>query len=244
MLEVKNIDVAYGDVQVLWDVSFEVKEGEILVLVGANGAGKSTTLRAVSGLIPKCQGSIRLAGESLLELPPHRIVARGVSHAPEGRHILSALTVDENLRMGAFTLGRDRAAIEENRRRVYSLFPRLAERARQLGGTLSGGEQQMLCIGRALMARPRLLLLDEPSLGLAPQLVKLIFTTIGEIHAHGVTILLVEQNARAALSIAQRGYVFETGRMVLSGPASELLRDERVRRAYLGERAPAADTPG
>ena len=233
----------YGHVHALRDVDLRVDEGEIVTLLGANGAGKSTTLRAISGLIPGCRGQIMFAGEPILKLPAHRIVARGISHAPEGRHIFSALTVHENLNMGAFTLGADRAAVEENRRRVYSLFPRLEERAHQLGGTLSGGEQQMLCIGRALMARPRLLLLDEPSLGLAPQLVKLIFATIREINARGVTVLLVEQNARAALRIAHRAYVFETGRIALAGPAAELLRDERVRRAYLGERARPAAGP-
>ncbi len=241
LLEIRKLNAYYGRVHVLKDVDLRVDEGEIVTLIGANGAGKSTTLRAVSGLLPARQGEILFAGDSIVGLPAHRIVARGISHAPEGRRIFSALTVAENLHMGAYTLGDDRAAIAENRRRVYGLFPRLQERARQLGGTLSGGEQQMLCIGRALMARPRLLLLDEPSLGLAPQLVKLIFATIREINARGVTVLLVEQNARAVLRIAHRAYVFETGRIALSGPAADLLRDARVRQAYLGERlAPAA----
>jgi branched-chain amino acid transport system ATP-binding protein len=222
-------------VQALRGIDVRVEEGEIVTLLGANGAGKSTTLRAISGLVSSCRGVIALAGQGILGLPAHRIVALGISHAPEGRGIFGALSVDENLNMGAFTLGDDRAAIEANRRRVFDLFPRLEERRDQLGGTLSGGEQQMLCIGRALMARPRLLLLDEPSLGLAPQLVRLIFETIREINARGVTVMLVEQNARAALKIAHRGYVLETGRIALSGPAADLLADERVRRAYLGE---------
>jgi branched-chain amino acid transport system ATP-binding protein len=216
-------------------IDLTVAEGEIVALIGANGAGKSTTLRAISGLVPARAGRLLFAGEDLAGRPAHRIVAAGISHAPEGRRIFTTLSVTENLRMGAYTLGADRAAIEENRERVYQLFPRLAERRGQLGGTLSGGEQQMLCIGRALMARPRLLLLDEPSLGLAPLLVKTIFAAVAEINARGVTVLLVEQNARAALRLAHRAYVLETGRIALSGPAAGLLADERVRRAYLGE---------
>ena len=235
LLRIQNLTAAYGHVQALKGIDLSVEEGEIVTLLGANGAGKSTTLRAISGLVPRCRGAIELGGEGILGLPAHRIVALGISHAPEGRGVFAALSVDENLAMGAFTLGDDRAAIEANRRRVFELFPRLAERREQLGGTLSGGEQQMLCIGRALMARPRLLLLDEPSLGLAPQLVKLIFETIREINARGVTVLLVEQNARAALKVAQRGYVLETGRVALAGAAGDLLADERVRKTYLGE---------
>jgi branched-chain amino acid transport system ATP-binding protein len=222
-------------VQALKGIDLAVEEGEIVTLLGANGAGKSTTLRAISGLVPSCRGTIVLAGQEVLGLPAHRIVALGISHAPEGRGIFATLSVTENLNMGAFTLGDDHAAIAENRRRVFDLFPRLEERRDQLGGTLSGGEQQMLCIGRALMARPRLLLLDEPSLGLAPQLVRLIFETIRQINARGVTVLLVEQNARAALKVAHRGYVLETGRVALSGRAADLLADERVRKVYLGE---------
>jgi len=215
-------------------ISLAVEEGEIVALIGANGAGKSTTLCTISGITRPRAGKILFGGAEIQGWPAHRIVAQGISHAPEGRRIFTTLTVAENLNMGAYLLGSDRAGIEENRARVYNLFPRLAERAEQLGGTLSGGEQQMLCIGRALMARPRLLLLDEPSLGLAPLLVRTIFTAIREINARGVTILLVEQNARAALRIAQRAYVLETGRVVLAGAAAELLEDERIRRAYLG----------
>jgi len=225
----------YGHIHALKGVSLEVHEGEIVTLIGANGAGKSTTLRSISGLAPPREGSIAFAGQPIHNLAAHRIVALGIAHAPEGRQIFSTLTVTENLSMGAYALGRDRAVIEENRKRVEELFPRLRERREQLGGTLSGGEQQMLCIGRALMARPRLLLLDEPSLGLAPRLVQTIFETIREINARGVTILLVEQNARAALRIARRAYVLETGRVALAGEASALLADERVRGAYLGE---------
>ncbi len=235
LLQLEELHTYYGHIHALKGVDLEVAEGEIVTLIGANGAGKSTTLRAISGLLPAREGEIRFAGESLRGVPAHRIVQRGISHAPEGRQIFSTLTVTENLNMGAYVLGNDREAIEDNRRRAFELFPRLEERRQQLGGTLSGGEQQMLTIARALMANPRLLLLDEPSLGLAPLLVKLIFATIREINARGVTVLLVEQNARAALSIAHRGYVLETGRVVLSGPAAELLADARVRRAYLGE---------
>jgi branched-chain amino acid transport system ATP-binding protein len=236
LLKVENLNTYYGRVHALKGVSLEVEEGQIVSLIGANGAGKSTTLRTISGLVRPREGGILFKGESIHEVPAHAIVERGISHSPEGRQILSTLTVDENLNMGAYVLGSDKQAIEENRRRVFDLFPRLKERRRQLGGTLSGGEQQMLTIGRALMARPSLLMLDEPSLGLAPILVKTIFDTIREINGRGVTVLLVEQNARAALKIAHQAYVLETGRVVLSGPAGELLQDERVRKAYLGER--------
>lgn len=235
LLEIENLHTFYGHVHALKGINLEVDEGEIVCLIGANGAGKTTTLRTISGLIRPREGQIGFDGQSINSLPAHRIVEQGISQAPEGRQVFSTLTVMENLNMGAYTLGGDKKAIEENRRRVFSLFPRLQERKKQLGGTLSGGEQQMLTIGRALMARPRLLMLDEPSLGLAPMLVKAIFQTIREINARGVTILLVEQNARAALKIAHRGYVLETGQGVLSGPAELLLRDERVRKAYLGE---------
>jgi branched-chain amino acid transport system ATP-binding protein len=226
---------AYGRVVALKSISLSIDEGEVVALIGANGAGKSTTLRTVSGIVPLRSGRIIFADTEIQGWPAHKIVAAGVGHAPEGRRIFTTLTVNENLNMGAYLLGADRASIEKNRARVYELFPRLAERRKQLGGTLSGGEQQMLCIGRALMARPRLLLMDEPSLGLAPLLVKTIFGAIREINARGTTVLLVEQNARAALRIAHRAYVLETGRVALSGPAAELLRDERVRRVYLGE---------
>jgi branched-chain amino acid transport system ATP-binding protein len=236
LLKVENLHTYYGHVQALKGIDLTVNGGEIVTLIGANGAGKTTTLRTISGLISPHQGHIVFSDQDISGFPAHRIVEEGISHAPEGRNVFSTLTVMENLAMGAYSLGGDREAIEENRRRVFSLFPRLEERKNQLGGTLSGGEQQMLTIGRALMARPRLLMLDEPSLGLAPMLVRAIFETIREINARGVTVLLIEQNARAALKVAHRGYVLETGKVVLSGPAEELLQDERVRKAYLGER--------
>ncbi len=235
LLEVEGIHTYYGQVEALKGISLTVEEGEVATLIGANGAGKSTTLRSISGLVPPRQGRIVFAGEEITRLPAHQIVARGVCHVPEGRQVFATLTVHENLAMGAYTLGHDHRTIAANRRRVYTLFPRLEERQRQLAGTLSGGEQQMLAIGRALMARPRLLLLDEPSLGLAPLLVKAIFQTLQEINAAGVTVLLVEQNARAALRLAHRGYVLETGRIVRAGPARELREDPGVRKAYLGE---------
>jgi len=234
-LKIENLHTYYGHVHALKGVNLEVEEGEVVTLIGANGAGKTTTLRTISGLIRPREGRVEFGGQAINDVPAHRIVEEGISHAPEGRQVFTTLTVMENLNMGAYTLGGDREAIAENCRRVFNLFPRLEERKNQLGGTLSGGEQQMLSIGRALMARPRLLLLDEPSLGLAPLLVKAIFDTVREINARGVTILLVEQNARAALKIARRGYVLETGKVVLSGPAQDLLQDERVRKAYLGE---------
>jgi branched-chain amino acid transport system ATP-binding protein len=235
LLHIENLHTYYGSVQALKGINLEVEEGEIVTLIGANGAGKSTTLRTISGLIRPREGQITFGDQDITRLPAHRIVEAGISHAPEGRQIFSTLTVTENMNMGAYSLGGDTEAIEENRHRVFSLFPRLEERKNQLGGTLSGGEQQMLTIGRALMARPRLMMLDEPSLGLAPMLVKAIFDTVREINARGVTVLLVEQNARAALKVADRGYVLETGQVVLSGSAKELLQDERVRKAYLGE---------
>ncbi len=236
MLAVENLHVSYGHVHALKGITFELKEGEILALLGANGAGKSTTLRAISGLVAPRAGRILFAGKDLGKVPAHEIVRMGVAHAPEGRRVFATLTVEENLILGGYSRGRDRKGLEETRRQVYELFPRLYERRRQLAGTLSGGEQQMLSIGRALMAAPRLLLLDEPSLGLAPLLVREIFQTIKEINARGVTILLVEQNARAALRLAHRGVVLEAGRMVLAGSARELLGDERVKKAYLGEK--------
>ncbi len=235
LLEIENLHSYYGHVHALKGISLEVEEGEIVTLIGANGAGKTTTLRTVSGLLPPREGRVVFDGQVLNGVPAHQIVNMGISQAPEGRKVFTTLTVQENLNMGAYSLGSDRQAIEENRRRVFELFPRLEERKRQIAGTLSGGEQQMLSIGRALMARPKLLMLDEPSLGLAPMLVKAIFETIEEINRGGVTILLVEQNARAALRLADKGYVLETGRTILSGSAEELIRDERVRKAYLGE---------
>jgi branched-chain amino acid transport system ATP-binding protein len=235
LLEIENLHSYYGHVHALKGISLEVAEGEIVTLIGANGAGKTTTLRTVSGLLPPREGRVVFDGQVLNGVPAHQIVNLGISQAPEGRQVFATLTVQENLSMGAYSLGSDRQAIEENRRRVFELFPRLEERKSQIAGTLSGGEQQMLSIGRALMARPKLLMLDEPSLGLAPMLVKAIFETIEEINQGGVTILLVEQNARAALRLADKGYVLETGRTILSGSAEELIRDERVRKAYLGE---------
>ncbi len=235
ILEVRDLHAYYGHVHALKGVSLSLAAGEIVALIGANGAGKSTTLRAISGLVRPRSGDILIAGRSTRDLPAHQIVYLGVSHAPEGRKIFSTLTVNENLNMGAYSLNSAKAVIETHRERVFQLFPRLAERRHQLAGTLSGGEQQMLAIGRALMSDPKILLLDEPSLGLAPLLVRAIFDTIREINATGVSILLVEQNARAALRLAHKGYVLETGRIVLAGPADQLLADARVRKAYLGE---------
>ncbi|MCZ7543759.1 MAG: ABC transporter ATP-binding protein [Anaerolineae bacterium] len=235
LLELRDVNTYYGNVRALKDVSLKVDEGQIVTLIGANGAGKSTTLRTVSGLVRPQSGEIVFDGAPIHRMPAHRIVFQGLTQAPEGRQVFPTLTVNENLNMGAYSLGNDREAVEANRERVYRLFPRLAERKAQLGGTLSGGEQQMLSIGRALMARPKLLMLDEPSLGLAPLLVQAIFDTIRAINEQGVTILLVEQNARAALRLADYGYVLETGAIPLEGPAEALLHDERVRKAYLGE---------
>jgi branched-chain amino acid transport system ATP-binding protein len=235
ILDVQDVHTYYGHVHALKGISLAVKPGEIVALIGANGAGKTTVLRTVSGLLRPREGDVRIAGRSVRGIPAHQIVYMGVSHAPEGRKIFSTLSVNENLNMGAYSLGNQRARIEEHRERVFRLFPRLRERRNQLAGTLSGGEQQMLAIGRALMADPKVLLLDEPSLGLAPLLVRAIFDTVWQINASGVAILLVEQNARAALRLAHTAYVLETGNIVLSGPASQLLADERVRKAYLGE---------
>lgn len=235
LLRIEGLHTHYGYVHALKGMDLEVEEGEIVSLIGANGAGKSTTLRAISGLVRPSEGRVEFEGERIDSLPAHKIVEQGISQAPEGRQIFSTLTVMENLNMGAYSLGGRQEVIEKNRQRVFDLFPRLEERKGQLGGTLSGGEQQMLTIGRALMAQPRLLMLDEPSLGLAPILVRTIFDTIRQINERGVTVLLVEQNARAALKVAHRGYVLETGRVVLSGRAEDLLQDERVRKAYLGE---------
>lgn len=234
LLELRNVHTYYGNIHALKGISFSVERGEIVTLIGSNGAGKSTTLRTISGLLVPRQGEVLLEGQRIDHLPPHEIVARGVLQSPEGRRIFPRLTVRENLEMGAYQR-KDSAGIQQDMERVFALFPRLKERLNQKGGTLSGGEQQMLAIGRALMGRPRVLLLDEPSMGLAPVLVEQIFDIIQEINAQGTTILLVEQNARLALSIAHRGYVLETGRIVLSGTGKELADDPSVKAAYLGE---------
>jgi len=234
LLDLQNLDVHYGAIHALRGVSFRVGQGEIVTLIGANGAGKTTTLRAVSGMLRPSGGQIQYQGVPISGLKPHRLVARGLCHAPEGRGIFPNLTVTENLELGAF-LRRDVPGIAQDMERGFRLFPVLKERARQMAGTLSGGEQQMLAIARALMARPRLLLLDEPSLGLAPTVVETIFNIIQEINKQGVTILLVEQNAHLALGIANHGYVLETGTVVQSGTGADLLRSPEVRKAYLGE---------
>jgi branched-chain amino acid transport system ATP-binding protein len=234
MLKVERIDVSYGAIRALHEVSFDVPEGSIVTLIGSNGAGKSTTLRAISGLVRAQAGAIHYDGQRIDALPPHAIVARGLSHVPEGRMVFGNLTVHENLAMGAH-LQRDAAVIRKERDFVLGIFPRLAEREQQVAGTLSGGEQQMLAIGRALMGRPRFLMLDEPSLGIAPLLVKAIFAQIVEINrTRGITILLVEQNANLALEISQHGFVLETGRVILQGESSTLRSDPEVRSAYLG----------
>ena len=233
MLEVRDLHVYYGEIHALKGVSFSVAEGEIVTLLGNNGAGKTTTLRALSGLLAPRTGDVRLDQTSLLSIAPHDIVQKGITHVPEGRRIFNRLSVTENLEMGAYT--RSDRAIGQDMEQVFAVFPRLKERRVQVAGTLSGGEQQMLAIGRALMAKPRLLLLDEPSMGLAPVLVEQIFETVLTINKQGVTILLVEQNAAMALSIAGRGYVLETGRIALEGGAAELADNPEVRRAYLGE---------
>ncbi|MDR7435036.1 MAG: ABC transporter ATP-binding protein [Armatimonadota bacterium] len=233
MLEVENINVFYGEAQALSDVSFQVGEGEIVTLVGSNGAGKTTVLNTISGLLTPKSGSIHLNGVRLDRLPAHRIVELGVVQIPEGRRLWPNMTVLENLELGAY-IRQARAARKESLRWVFQLFPRLEERKYQLAGTLSGGEQQMLAIARGLLARPKLLMLDEPSLGLAPFLVREVFETIQEINRQGVTILLVEQNVHLALGIARRGYVLETGRIVLSGSGRELLENPHVQKAYLG----------
>jgi branched-chain amino acid transport system ATP-binding protein len=235
MLEGENVHTYYGNIHALKGISLAVEEGEIVTLIGANGAGKSTTLNTISGLLRPRHGHVRLAGEDLLTYKPHEIVAKGIVQVPEGRRVFSRLTVAENLEMGAYTRN-DPAEIRQSMERVFKSFPHLRERLGQYGGTLSGGEQQMLAIGRGLMAQPRLLLLDEPSMGLAPILVEEIFSIIREINSQGVSILLVEQNALMALSVAHRGYVLETGRIVLQGSAQELLHDPLVVEAYLGGR--------
>ena len=233
MLKIDNIHVYYGAIHALKGVSLEVKEGEIVTLIGANGAGKSTTLRTVSGLLAPKSGGISFLGENIAGMPAHEIVKHGISQVPEGRRIFAEMSVQENLEMGAFTR-KDKAGVEKDFEIVYNRFPRLKERRKQQAGTLSGGEQQMLAMGRALMSRPKLLLLDEPSMGLAPLLIKEIFSIIEDINREGTTVLLVEQNANMALSIAHRAYVMETGRITLQGAAKELAASEDVRKAYLG----------
>ncbi|MFI2712533.1 ABC transporter ATP-binding protein [Micromonospora sp. NPDC018662] len=233
LLEIEDVSLLYGRIQALHGISLTVDEGEIVALIGANGAGKSTTMRAISGIRPIATGSIKFAGEDISKLRADLRVRRGLCQAPEGRGIFPGMTVLENLDMGAYTR-RDKAGIAQDLARVLELFPRLAERRKQAGGTLSGGEQQMLAVGRALMSRPKLLLLDEPSMGLAPMLIQQIFTIITEINQQGTTILLVEQNAQQALARAHRAYVLETGRIVKSGTGADLLHDPSVKEAYLG----------
>ena len=233
LLVVEGIETYYGNIQALKGISFDVPEGAIVTLLGANGAGKSTTLKSISGLAPPLRGAVTFMDRHIEDRSSEQIVRLGISHVPEGRELFPELSVLENLKMGAYTR-RDKVEIQQSLARVYEHFPILAERRTQLAGTLSGGEQQMLAIGRALMAQPRLLLLDEPSLGLAPMLVEEIFRIIREIHDHGTTVLLVEQNANKALSIADYGYVLETGTIALAGTSQELLRDDHVRRLYLG----------
>jgi len=237
LLEVKDLEVGYGGIRAVKGIDLEVDAGELVCLIGANGAGKSSTLRGISGLVRSSGGSVRYQGEELSRRPAHERVRAGLVMVPEGRGVFPQLTVEENLAMGAYT--RRDGNVAKDRERVFELFPRLEERRTQTGGTLSGGEQQMLALGRALMSRPKLLLLDEPSMGLAPLVVEQIFEVIRAINAEGVTVLLVEQNARAALELAARGYVMESGSVRLSGPARELFADPRVRDAYLGEASDA-----
>lgn len=233
MLEIKDLHVFYGAIHALKGVSLTVADGELVSLIGANGAGKTTTLHAISGLLPAASGSILLDGTDLQKVPANTIIGLGMAHVPEGRHVFARMTVEENLRMGAYIL-RDQKRISENLERVYGHFPRLKERRRQLAGTLSGGEQQMLSTGRALMTDPKIVLMDEPSMGLSPLLVKEIFSIIQELHKSSITILLVEQNAKMALAVSDRAYVLETGTISMEGPAAELAADDRVRKAYLG----------
>lgn len=234
MLEIKDIEVFYGMIQAIKGVSFEVNEGEVIALIGANGAGKTTILHSITGLIAPKKGEILFEGRDITSTPAHKIVSMGMAHVPEGRRVFAQLTVLENLKMGAFTR-KDKDEIEESMIRVYKRFPRLEERKNQMAGTLSGGEQQMLAMGRALMSRPRIILMDEPSMGLSPIFVNEIFDIIREVSEGGTTVLLVEQNAKKALAIADRAYVLETGKIVLDGKAEELLNDDSVKKAYLGE---------
>lgn len=234
MLEIKDLEVHYGLIKAIKGISFDVKEGEVIALIGANGAGKTTILHTVTGLIPSSAGSITFEGQDITRMPGHKIVSLGMAHVPEGRRVFSQLTVLQNLKMGAYTR-KDKKEIEDTLQMVYRRFPRLEERKNQISGTLSGGEQQMLAMGRALMSHPRIILMDEPSMGLSPILVEEIFSIIRDISAGGTTVLLVEQNAKKALSIADRAYVLETGTIALSGEASVLMNDESVKKAYLGE---------
>lgn len=234
MLEVKDIEVYYGMIQAIKGISFEVNEGEVIALIGANGAGKTTTLHTITGLLSPKKGSVLFEGQDITKVPAHKIVSLGMAHVPEGRRVFAELTVYQNLKMGAYTR-KDKAEIEETLQMVYKRFPRLEERKNQLAGTLSGGEQQMLAMGRALMSRPKIIVMDEPSMGLSPIMVNEIFNIIKEVSAGGTTVLLVEQNAKKALSIADRAYVLETGKIVLEGNAKELMNDDSIKKAYLGE---------
>ena len=234
MIEVKDIEVYYGVIQAIKGISFEVNEGEVIALIGANGAGKTTTLHTITGLLSPKKGSVMFEGQDITKVPAHKIVSLGMAHVPEGRRVYAELSVYENLKMGAYTR-KDKTEIEETLQMVYQRFPRLEERKNQLAGTLSGGEQQMLAMGRALMSRPKIIVMDEPSMGLSPILVNEIFDIIKEVSAGGTTVLLVEQNAKKALSIADRAYVLETGKIVLEGDAKELMNDDSIKKAYLGE---------
>ena len=234
MLEVRDLEVNYGSINAIKKISFDVNEGEVIALIGANGAGKTTTLHTITGLLKAKSGSVMFEGKDLLRTPPHKIVEMGIAHVPEGRRISQQLTVYKNLTLGAFTR-KDKGAIDETLKLVYSKFPRLEERKKQVAGTLSGGEQQMLAMGRALMSKPKIVLMDDPSMGLSPLFVSEVFKIIEEIRAGGTTVLLVEQNAKKALEIADRAYVLETGKIVLSGDAKELMNNDSVKKAYLGE---------
>ena len=234
MLEVKDLQVYYGMIQAIKGISFEVNQGEVIALIGANGAGKTTTLHTVTGLISPKSGQVLFEGKDITKTPAHKIVSMGMAHVPEGRRVFAELSVYENLRMGAYTR-KDKAEIKETLKSVHKSFPRLQERKNQMAGTLSGGEQQMLAMGRALMSKPRIILMDEPSMGLSPIMVNEIFDIIRAVSESGTTVLLVEQNAKKALSIADRAYVLETGKIVLSGDAKELLEDDSIKKAYLGE---------
>ncbi len=234
MLEVKNLQVYYGVIQALKGISFEVEQGDVVALIGANGAGKTTTLHTITGLLPSKEGSISFEGKDITHVPGYKLVSMGIAHVPEGRRVFASLTVLQNLKMGAYTRS-DKKEIEDTIEMIYKRFPRLKERKNQLAGTLSGGEQQMLAMGRALMSHPRLMVLDEPSMGLSPLYVNEIFDIIQEINKDGVTVLLVEQNAKKALSISNKAYVLETGNIVLSGDAKDMMNNERVKKAYLSE---------